>query len=209
METQTDVLPSVRTSVVVDRHEHRGWTTMLANRIHLAYPERRIRYLNAGIGGHSSRQMSARFETDILTHRPHWLMLSAGVVEVRRVYQPDREQDRVPIDEYMFNLTEMTARALDSDLEVLLIEPTPHLRPVTDGPPEVTLEEVNTLTRRYASAMLQVAQSTGVGFVPLFEAFLNMQYRLADGASLYADEVHLGPLGDLLYSQLVYQYLDA
>jgi lysophospholipase L1-like esterase len=209
METQTEGLPPVGTSVVVDHHENRGWTAMLANRIHLAYPERRIRYLNAGIGGHSSRQMLARFETDLLAHRPHWLLLSAGVVEVRRVYQPDREPDRVPIDEYMFNLTKMTTSALDSNLEVLLIEPTPHLRPVREGSPKVTLEEVNTLTRRYASAMLQVAQSTGVGFVPLFEAFLNTQHRLGGEASLYADEVHLGPLGDLLYSQLVYQYLDS
>ena len=62
METQTDGLPPVGTSVCVERHEHRGWTTVLANRIHLAYPERRIRYVNAGIGGHSSRQMLTRFD---------------------------------------------------------------------------------------------------------------------------------------------------
>lgn len=208
METQTDGLPPVGASVIVDRHENRGWTSMLANRIHLAYPERQIRYRNAGIGGHSSRQMLARFETDILAHHPHWLLLSAGVVEVRRVYQPDRGQDRVPVDEFVANLTQMITSALDSDIEVILLEPTPHLGPVTDGPPEVTLEDVNTLTRQYASAMMQVAQSTGVGFVSVFETFLNMERRLAGKASLYADEVHLDTIGDLLYSQLVYQYLD-
>jgi hypothetical protein len=70
------------------------------------------------------------------------------------------------------------------------------------------LEEVNTLTRQYASAMMQVAQRMGVGFVPLFEMFLSMERHLAGEASLYADEVHLSALGDLLYSQLVYQYLE-
>jgi acyl-CoA thioesterase I len=209
METQTDVLPPVGTSIVVDRHEHRGWTNLLISRIHLAYPERRIRYINAGIGGHSSRQMLARFETDILAHRPQWLLLSAGVVEVRRTYQLDRAQDRVPLDKYIANLTAMTTRALNSNSQVILLEPTPHLRPVTDGPPEVTLEDVNNLTRQYATAMRQVAQKVDVGFVPLFETFLNMERRLAGEASLYADEVHLGPVGDLLYSQLVYQYLVA
>lgn len=208
METQTDGLPPVGASVVVDRHEHRGWTAGLANRIHLAYPERRIRYINAGIGGHSSRQMLERFETDILAHHPRWLLLSAGVVEVRRTYQPDRAQDRVPFDEYAANLTAMTSRALDSNIQVILLEPTPHLRPVTDGPPEVTVEDVNALTRQYAAAMTQVAQNMGVGFVALFETFAEVEQRLAGEASLYADEVHLGPLGDLLYSQLVYQYLD-
>jgi lysophospholipase L1-like esterase len=208
METQTDGLPPVGASVVVDRHEPRGWTALFANRIHLAYPERRIRYINAGIGGHSSRQMLARFETDILAYHPQWLLLSAGVVEVRRVYQPDRAQDRVSLDEYTANLTMMTTKALDTKVQVIFLEPTPHLRPVTDGPPEVTLEEVNSLTRQYAKAMAQVAQNMDVGFVPLFETFLDMEQRLGGESTLYADEVHLGPLGDLLYEQLVYQYLD-
>jgi lysophospholipase L1-like esterase len=207
METQTDGLPPIGASITVDRHEHRGWTTLLANQVHLAYPERRIRYLNAGIGGHSSRQMLARFETDILAHQPHWLFLSAGVVEVRRTYQPDRTRDRVPIDEYAAHLTAMTTTALESNIHMILLEPTPHAQPVTDGQPEVTLEQVNELTRQYATAMRGVAQKTGAGFVQLFETFLDIENRLAGDASLYADEVHLGPVGDLLYSQLVLEYL--
>jgi lysophospholipase L1-like esterase len=209
MDTQTDGLPPVGASVTVDRHENRGWTGILANRIHLAYPERRIRYWNAGIGGHSSRQMLARFDADVLAQPPHWLLLSAGVVEVRRVYQPDRAGERVPIEEYTANLTLMTSRARNANVQVILLEPTPHARPVTDGPARVTLQDVNTLTRQYAQAMKHVAQNTGVGFVPLFETFLDLEHRLAGEASLYADEVHLGPRGDLLYSQLVYEYLDA
>ncbi len=209
METQTDGLPPVGTYVVVDRHENRGWTKLLASRIHLSYPERTIRYLNAGIGGDSSRQMLARFDADILEHHPQWLLLSAGVVEVRRTYQPDREQDRVPLDEYRTNLFTMITGAQNADIQVILLEPTPHARPVMDGPPCVTLEEVNTLTQQYAEVMRQVAHETGPGFVPLFEKFLKVEHRLKGEASLYADEVHLSSKGDLLYSQMVYQYLDS
>jgi lysophospholipase L1-like esterase len=209
METQTEELPLVGAAVCVDRHEHRGWTAMLANRIHLAYPERRITYLNAGTGGHSSRQMLARFDADILAHHPDWLLLSAGVVEVRRNYQPDRASERVSLEEYVNNLTGMVTKAVNADMQVILLEPTPHARPVTDGPREVTLEDVNTLTRHYAIAMRQIAQETGVGFVSLFDEFLRIEHQLADDTSLYADEVHLNARGDLLYSQLVYQYLDA
>ena len=209
METQTDGLPPVGTQVRVDRHENRGWSVMLANRIHLAYPERRIRYINAGIGGHSSRQILARFDIDIITHNPQWLLLSAGVVEVRRTYQPDRVSERVPLNEYVANLTMTVSKALDMGMRVILLEPTPHTRPVTGSPPEVTLQEVNTLTRQYATAMTQVAHETQVGFVPLFETFLHIEHRLSGEASLYADEVHLSARGDLLYSQLVYQYLES
>ena len=209
METQTDGLPPVGTSVKVDRHEHRGWSAILANRIHLAYPERRIRYINGGIGGHSSRQMLARFNADILTHGPQWLLLGAGVVEVRRIYQPDRASEVVLLDEYVANLKLMISRALNIGAQVVLMEPTPHARPVTGGPPEVTLQDVNNLTRQYAMAMTQVAQEKRVGFVALFDTMLLIEQRLAGEASLYADEVHLNARGDLLYSQLVYQYLES
>jgi lysophospholipase L1-like esterase len=208
METQTDGLPPAGTQVDVDRYEHRGWTSILANQIHLAYPERRIRYINAGIGGNSSRQMLARFDADILAQRPQWLLVSAGVVEVRRTYQPDRASDRVSINEYVANLSLMISRALKEGVQVILLEPTPHARPVTDGPPEVTLQEVNNLTCQYAAAMMKVAQEIQVGFVPLFEKFLELENRLLGKASLYADEVHLNAKGDLLYSQIVYQHLD-
>ena len=208
METQTDGLPPVGTQVRVDRHEHRGWTTLLENHIHLTYPERQIRYINAGIGGNSSRQMLARFDADVLAHKPHWLLLSAGVVEVRRIYQMDRERDRVSLDEYSKNLSRMVSSALNVGTHVILLEPTPHARPVTDGPPEMTLQDVNGLVRKYAMVMRQVAQETQVGFVPLFEKFLEIENRLAGQASLYADEVHLNGRGDMLYSQTVYEYLD-
>ena len=209
METQTDGLPPIGTLVRVDRHENRGWTTMLANRIHLAYPERQIRYINAGIGGNSSRQMLARFDVDVLSHHPHWLLLSAGVVEVRRTYQHDRASERVSLDEYAANITMMISKALNVGLQVILLEPTPHARAVTAGTPGVTLQNVNNLTRQYATAMAQVAQETSVGFISLFEKFLEIENRFAGTASLYADDVHLNARGDLLYSQLVYQYLDA
>jgi lysophospholipase L1-like esterase len=209
METQTDGLPPVGKQVCVDRYEHCGWTAMLANLIYLSYPECRIRYINAGIGGNSSRQMLARFDADILAHSPQWLLLSAGVVEVRRTYQPDRESERVPLNEYVINLTMMISRALKAGTQVILLEPTPHACPVTGSPPEVTLQDVHNLTREYSAAMAQVAQEMRVGFVPLFEKMLRIEHRLASEASLYADEVHLNARGDLLYSQLIYQYLDA
>jgi lysophospholipase L1-like esterase len=209
METQTDDLPAVGSQVRVDRHEHRGWTAILANRIQLAYPERQIRYINSGIAGDTSRRMLARFDADILAHRPQWLMLSAGVVEVRRTWQLDRKSEAVPLDEYAANLTLMVSRALTAGAQVILLEPTPHAHPVTGAPSEVTVQDVNTLTRQYAKAMMQVASEARVGFVPLFDSLLSTEQRLARQASLYADEVHLNARGDLLYAELVYQYLDS
>jgi hypothetical protein len=71
----------------------------------------------------------------------------------------------------------------------------------------VTVEDVNILTHRYATAMRRVAQDMGVGFVSLFDEFRRIEQALSGNGSLYADEVHLNATGDLLYSQLVFAYL--
>lgn len=209
METQNDDLPPIGTQVRVDRHEHRGWTELLAQRIQLAYPERRVRYVNGGIAGDSSRRMLARMDADILGHRPQWLLLSAGVVDVRRTYQPDRQSEAVSIDEYAANLTMMVSKALDAGVQVILLEPTPHVRPVTGAHPEVTVQDINSRTRQYSSAMMRVARESKVDFIPLFDALLHTEQRLAHQASLYADEVHLNARGDFLYSDLIYKYIDS
>jgi lysophospholipase L1-like esterase len=209
LETQSDDLPAIGSQVRVQRYEHRGWTATLAARIAISYPERRIRYLNAGIAGHSSRQMLARLDADVLRHRPQWLLLSAGVVDVRRHFQPDRQSEVVPLPEYVANLTELVSRSLSSGARVILLEPTPHAAPVARAQASVTLQEVHAHTRLYAQAMAQVAAATGVDFVPLFAALLSTQERLPADTSLYADDVHLNARGDLLYSQLVFQALDS
>jgi lysophospholipase L1-like esterase len=208
METQEDGLPPIGEPVQVQRYEHRGWSAIVANRILLAYPERRITYHNAGIGGNSSRQMLARFDADVLAHQPDSVFISAGVVEVRRTYQPDRQSDVVPLSEYADSLAAMVRRVQDAGASVILLEPTPHGSAVKGGPPGLTLHEVNTLTQQYAAQMAQVAQHTGADFVPLFDDFLRIQNALAGTASLHADDVHLSVLGDLLYSQIVYDYLN-
>ncbi len=209
METQTADLPPIGASVPVERYEHRGWTALLSALISLAHPERRIRYLNAGRGGDTSRLMLARLETDALAHRPQWLLLNVGVVDVRRSFQPARASEAVPLDEYTTNLATMTRWAQQRGVSIVFLEPTPHIRPPTGAPPDVTVEEVNVLTQRYAAAMAQVARQTSVGFVALFEHFQRMQATMvAQSMSLYADEVHLNLLGDLLYAQLVCAYLD-
>ena len=115
----------------------------------------------------------------------------------------------VLLDEYVANLKRMIARARNIGAQVVLLEPTPHVQPVTGGPPDATLQDVHNLTRQYAKAMRQAAQENRVGFVALFDTILLLERRLAGEASLYADEVHLNARGDLLYSQLVYQYLES
>jgi len=209
METQVDELPPVGSQARVDRHEHRGWTAWLMALATIGYPQRSIRYENAGRGGDTSRHMLARLASDVLNHRPDWILLSAGVVDVRRTFQPARASEAVSLEEYAANLTAMIRQIQTAGAKVVLLEPTPHVRPPTGALPEVTVGEANALTRRYAAAMMKIARENEAIFIPLLETFERIETQIAGRpSSLHADEIHLNSVGDLLYAQLVYAALD-
>lgn len=175
METQTDDLPPVGAQVRVDRHEQRGWTTLLMALVSVGYPQRAIRYLNAGRGGDTSRHMLARLDTDVLAHHPNWLLLSAGVVDVRRTFQPARASEAVSLDEYAANISTITRRAQTAGARVILLEPTPVFRAPIGAPAETMVEAVNALMWRYGAAMAKAAEENRAGFVPLFETFRRIE----------------------------------
>lgn len=208
METQSDELPPVGSLARVDRFESRGWTVLLMAQLSITYPRWRLRTINAGIGGDTSRKMLARLD-DVVRHHPDWLLLSAGVVDMRRAFQPERASEAVPLEEYRANIATMVRRAQEGGSRVVLLEPTPHVRPPAGASAEVRVEDVNALTRQYAGAVEAVARETGAYLVPLFETFLDIQAtgRAREPAfTLYADDVHLNLPGDLLYMQQVYTF---
>jgi lysophospholipase L1-like esterase len=210
METQVAELPPVGSAVRVDRHENRGWASLLIGHITIAFPDLNLRFLNAGRGGDTSRLLLGRLTSDVLVHRPAWCLLSVGVVDVRRTFQPDRSDEAVALDEYRANLLEITNRLQGAGSQVVLLEPTPHSRPPTGADDNVTTEDVNRLTATYAEAMSRIADLCGVSMVRLLQPLLDLESRLrarSPSGSIYADEVHLGPVGDLKYSQSVFEFL--
>jgi lysophospholipase L1-like esterase len=210
METQVVELPSVGSNVRVDRHESRGWASLLIGLITIAFPDLNLRFLNAGRAGDTSRILLARLSSDVVVHLPAWCLLSVGVVDVRRTFQPDRSDEAVALDEYRSNLLEITKRLQGAGSQVVLLEPTPHSRPPTGAGETVTTEDVNLLTASYAEAMSQIADLCGVSMVRLCQPLVELESRLiarTPSESIYADEVHLGPVGDLKYSQSVFEFL--
>ena len=210
METQMADLPEVGSMVRVDRHENRGWVDLLVARITIRQPGNELRFLNAGRGGDTSRLLLERLSNDVLIHRPDWCLISIGLVDVRRSFQPERAAEAVPLEEYRANLRKITRQLQENDVRVLLLEPTPHSRPPTGADKNIELRAVNEATQTYGAAMAEVASECRVGLVRLFEPVARLERRLSaksSPATLYADEVHLNRIGDFLYSQLVFDWL--
>ena len=210
MENQIDDLPPVASTVRVDRHEKRGWVALLISRITIEYPDREVRFLNAGHGGQTSRLLLQRFQDEVVAHTPNWCLVSAGVVDVRRSFQPERAEEAVPLEEYRSNLRTVTRNLVDAGARVILLEPTPHSRPPTGATRDLEVGKVNETTLSYAAAMAEIAADCGAGFVPLYRPVFELERRLnarSSPATLYADEVHFNAMGDLFYSEAVFSFL--
>jgi lysophospholipase L1-like esterase len=210
METQVAELPSVGSRVAVDRHEKRGWVSLLRAKLTAAFPDLQLSFHNAGRGGDTSRLLLDRFPTDVLALKPAWCLLAVGVVDVRRAFQPERAAEAVPLDEYRSNLRTMTNELRAAGGQVLLLEPIGHARPPVGAPAGVTVTHVNSLTATYVAAMKQVAKECGVDCVELFQPLLRFQASLQDRTppeTMYVDEIHLNPRGDMKYAELVFGFL--
>ncbi|MCA9070698.1 MAG: exo-alpha-sialidase, partial [Planctomycetaceae bacterium] len=84
---------------------------------------------NAGKGSNTTRDALARFERDVLQHKPRIVVIQFGIndsaVDVWK--SPPATQPRVPIAEYEANLRQMIARARKQNAKVILMT-TNHLR---------------------------------------------------------------------------------
>ncbi len=52
-----------------------GYVRKVENLLSAVYPERRIRVTNSGIGGHTSRDLLARFDRDVVDLNPDWVCI--------------------------------------------------------------------------------------------------------------------------------------
>ena len=52
--------------------------------ITVKYPERRIEYVNKGIGGDIVEGLEARWDTDVIAERPDWLSVKIGINNASR-----------------------------------------------------------------------------------------------------------------------------
>jgi len=85
-----------------------GYVSIVAALSAAKYPERNIRFVNAGAGGDTIRHLAARWDRDVLAPRPDWLSISIGINDVWR--QLDKGGPGVLIEEYAATYRELLER---------------------------------------------------------------------------------------------------
>lgn len=100
-----------------------GYVALTARQLAARFPAQRIEVFNRGIGGHTVRDLAARWSRDVLDLSPDWLTVMIGINDVWRFFDPARQADAVPPAEYEATLDRLLAAARPRVSELVLLTP--------------------------------------------------------------------------------------
>src|ERR1041385_5034001 len=105
-----------------------GYVGLFRHYLNALYPEQDITVINAGISGHKSTDMLARFQRDVLDKKPDLVTISVGVNDVWHGFYDNHPQGDgpkgVPLEEYRKNVEEMMTMAEKANVKVVLLSTT-------------------------------------------------------------------------------------
>ena len=176
-----------------------GYAMLVAAWFSAAYPEKRVRFINRGIGGNCTRDLRARWQRDCLDLRPAWVSILIGVNDTWRRYDSDAP---TPVEAFERDYRAILA-AVHDRLKARLIICEPFLLPVPDD--RITWRE--DLDPKIA-AVRRLAREFEAIYVPLDGLFATAAAR-REPAFWLPDGVHPTPAGHALIAQAWLRAVDA
>lgn len=191
-------------SITEGGEEPGGYVSLIRS----ALADRGIGVVNAGIGGHRSNEMRARFTRDVLRHRPDLVTISCGINDVWHgfdAFHPDGSGPRrIPLPTFRQNIQTIVEAAQGERVMPVILSTT------------IIEEEANSkgnlILRDYNGVLEHIAGVTESRFIPLQQAFLDeiARHRRETGEIrlwLTTDGVHLNERGNALMARLVLEGL--
>ena len=178
-----------------------GYVSLMAALIAARYPDRAIRVLNSGIGGHKAPDMQARLARDVVAHRPDWVTINVGINDV---WHGLDGPGGVPLDVYEPTVEAMV-RTLQRETAAQVVLVTPTL--IGENPGDFA----NQLLAGYVAAMEQVAARCGTLLAPAHADFLmtlNAGQAAAPDFRMTTDGVHLNTIGNARLALTILETLD-
>ena len=88
------------------------------------YPELALRIINMGISANQARDLEARWETDVMAHRPDWVSVLIGINDVWRQFDsPTMPETHVSPEDFEATYTRLIERTLPHVQGMILMTP--------------------------------------------------------------------------------------
>lgn len=173
-----------------------GYVWLFRHYLNAIYPQQGIEVINAGISGHKSTDVIARFQRDVLDKKPDLVTISVGVNDVWHGFydnHPMGDGPRgVPLDAYKQNVETMVESALKTGAKVVMLSST-----VIE---EDLSNRENAKAEGYNAALKDIARRHHLIFVDYQKVFRDLirDYRKTGGRDnlLTVDGVHMNAEGN-------------
>jgi acyl-CoA thioesterase I len=172
-----------------DVRTHDAYPHLLHLQLKERYPNAVINIIVTAIGGEHSKRGAARFESDVLCHKPDVLLIDYAL--------NDRS---IGLEEAHKAWSEMIEQAKARDIPVILLTPTNDLRAKLDDP--------NDPLNQHAEQIRQLAASTGTALCDSFDAFKRAIRDGADPESLMSQGNHPNRAGHELVARELIRWFE-
>lgn len=114
------------------------------------YPEEQLRVVNMGISGNQTRDLLARWQTDVLDLKPDWVSMLIGINDVWRQFDsPYEKETHVPPEEYRANCMRLIEQTLPHVKGMILMTPY-FMEPNQQDPMRARMDEYSAIIRELA-----------------------------------------------------------
>ena len=156
-------------------------------------PQDRIRVVNMGTSGDTTRDLLARWRTDLLDLKPDWVTILIGINDVWRQFDtPLLRENQVPPEEYQENLRRLVESTLPAVKGMVLLSPY-FMEPNREDPMRRRMDE-------YGGIMARIAQEYQLPFVDL-QAEFDRYFQYYHPVSVNWDRIHPDMVGHMLIAR--------
>ena len=175
------------------------YTQYVEDYFYTRYPERRIHFHNAGVGGDRAQNALDRFDEDVAAYKPKFVTILLGMND--GTY---RGYDQATFDTYQAGMTKILDQLQALNAVTIPMTPTMHdarAARIAGKPLEPRDTYYNGVLSLYGAWLREVAQQRGLGFVDMYGPLNQMtleQRRTEPNWTMIPDAVHPGPAGQFV-----------
>ncbi|MBN1444568.1 MAG: SGNH/GDSL hydrolase family protein [Candidatus Omnitrophica bacterium] len=180
-----------------------GYVRIFRDLITANFPDRRIEFINKGIGGDTVVGLRQRWEDDVIYHKPDWLSILIGINDVHRFIMKGLDWEKLDAENYRACYDEILKKTKEKlSCGIILMEPFY----ITLNKTDYWRGEVTGRLAEYRKAVAELSKKYNTLMIKTQDIFNNhLKYR--DSETFSPESVHLNQTGHLIIADALFNIL--